>query len=436
MEVKVSVILPSFNVRNYIEEAVRSAMEQTLQEIEIICIDAGSDDGTWEILSELAESDERIILRQSAVKSYGYQVNMGIDMAKGEYIAILETDDYVDSQMYEKLYQEAVLQDYDFVKSDYFLYRTQNDGKRIFLRRYSFQDDELYNKSVEPVEYSAIAVGDWYLWTGIYKKQFLREHGIRLAETSGAAYQDIGFIFQTNMYAKKVLYLKDAYYRYCVDREGASANSGKGLQYAYQEFYRLYEMLQAEQTKKKVWQAFYCRMAKSFVYCCEGMEDGCIKIDSTQRSVYYTWFRQQLNEAIENHLADRSVFQPKVWQKLEELLVSETYYIEKSRAHRKRIWDTVGAPGEYPVIIFGGGHYGYEACKWLESHAYAVEAYIDNNRELWGTTIDGIIVEAPSQMTERFREAKYVIANEKYSGEMREQLMGMGVAETDLCIYV
>ena len=96
----------------------------------------------------------------------------------------------------------------------------------------------------------------------------------------------------------------------------------------------------------------------------------------------------------------------------------------------------MGAPGEYPVIIFGGGHYGYEACKWLESHAYAVEAYIDNNRELWGTTIDGIIVEAPSQMTERFREAKYVIANEKYSGEMREQLMGMGVAETDLCIYV
>lgn len=436
MEVKVSVILPSLNVKDYIEEAVRSAMEQTLQEIEIICIDAGSEDGTWEILSELAESDERMILRKSAVKSYGYQVNMGIDMAKGKYIAILETDDYVDSQMYEKLYQEAVLQDYDFVKSDYFLYRTQNDGKRIFLRRSSFQDDELYNKPVEPVQYSAVAVGDWYLWTGIYKKQFLTEYGIRLAETPGAAYQDIGFIFQTNLYAKKALYVKDAYYRYCVDREGASANSGKGLQYAYQEFYRLYEMLQAGQTEEKVWRAFYCRMAKSFVYCCEGMEEGGIKIDSAQRSEYYMWFRQQLNKAIENDLADRSVFQPKVWQKLEDLLVSETYYIEKCRAHRKRIWDTVGAPGEYPVIIFGGGHYGYEACKWLESHAYTVEAYIDNNRELWGTTIDGIIVEAPSRIAERFRQAKYVIANEKYSGEMKEQLMSMGVAETDLCIYV
>lgn len=436
MEVKVSIILPSLNVRNYIEKAVRSAMEQTLREIEILCIDAGSDDGTWEILSELAKADERIILCRSAVKSYGYQVNMGIDMAKGEYIAILETDDYADAQMYEKMYQETVLQDYDFVKSDYFLYRTQNDGKRIFMRRYSFQDDELYGRPVEPVQYSAVAVGDWYLWTGIYKKQFLTGHGIRLAETPGAAYQDIGFIFQTNLYAKKALYVKEAYYRYCVDREGASANSGKGLQYAYQEFYRLYEMLQAEQTQKKVWQAFYCRMAKSFVYCCEGMEDGCIKIDSVQQSVYYTWFMQQLNDAIENNLVDRLAFQPKVWQKLEDLLVSEAYYIEKCKAHKKKIWDTVGKPGQYMVVIFGCGHYGYEACKWLESHAYTVEAYIDNNRELWGTTIDGIIVEAVSRVTERLGKAKYVIANEKYSVEMKEQLLSMGVAEADLCIYV
>lgn len=436
MEVKVSVILPSLNVGNYIEEAVRSAMEQTLTEIEIICIDAGSDDGTWEILSELAEIDERIILCHSDVKSYGYQVNMGIDMAKGEYIAILETDDYVDAQMYERLYQEAVLHDYDYVKSDYFLYRTQEDGKRIFLRRYFFQNDELYGKPIEPVKYSAVAVGDWYLWTGIYKKEFLTGHGIRCAETPGAAYQDIGFIFQTNIHAKKALYVKDAYYRYCVDREGASANSGKGLQYAYQEFYRLYEMLLARQTEKEVWQAFYCRMAKSFVYCCEGMEDGCIKIDSAQQSIYYAWFRQQLSEAIEKGMADRAVFQPKVWQKLEDLLVSETYYIEKCKAHKKKIWDTLGEPGEYLIVIFGGGHYGYEACKWLESCAYTVGAYIDNNRELWGTRIDNIIVESPSQVKEWSAKIKYVIANEKYSSEMKKQLICMGVAETDVCIYV
>ena len=67
MQVKVSIIMPSLNVKNYIEETVRSAMNQTLREIEMICIDAGSEDGTWEILSHLAETDERIILCHSDV---------------------------------------------------------------------------------------------------------------------------------------------------------------------------------------------------------------------------------------------------------------------------------------------------------------------------------------------------------------------------------
>ena len=72
MSIKVSIIMPSLNVEKYIEEAVRSAMRQTLNEIEIICIDAGSDDGTWEILTRLANFDRRIVLCHSNIKSYGY----------------------------------------------------------------------------------------------------------------------------------------------------------------------------------------------------------------------------------------------------------------------------------------------------------------------------------------------------------------------------
>ena len=94
-EVRVSVILPSLNVAGYIEKAYKSVVRQTLEEIEIICIDAGSTDGTWDIIESVASKDDRITAIQSPVKSYGYQVNMGIDMACGEYIGILETDDYV-----------------------------------------------------------------------------------------------------------------------------------------------------------------------------------------------------------------------------------------------------------------------------------------------------------------------------------------------------
>lgn len=436
MEVKVSVILPSFNVKDYIEEAVRSVMEQTLKEIEILCIDAGSDDGTWEILTEIAKTDERIILVCSDVKSYGYQVNMGIDMARGRYVAILETDDYADSQMYERLYQEAVFRDCDYVKSDYFLYRTEEDGRRTFLRRYFSQADGLYGRIIEPKKCPGIAVDDWYLWSGIYKKDFLKEYGIRLSETPGAAYQDVGFIFQTNIYAKKALYLKEAYYRYCDDREGASSNSGLGLQYAYQEFFRIYSMLQAEETDDEIWQAFYTRMAKSFIYCCEGMEEGRIKLDNEKKSVYYEWFQQQLRQAVSNGMANRTVFRPPVWEKLEDLLVSEAYYLNKCKMHKKKMRDIIGKPGEYRIIIFGCGHYGYEACRWLKEQMYHVVSFIDNNHSLWGTKVDDITVESPERIKAQPGAVKYMVANELHAAEMKAQLLAMGVVEADICIYV
>lgn len=436
MKSKVSVILPSLNVRNYIEEAVRSVMAQTLREIEILCIDAGSDDGTWEILSELAKADERILLCRSAVKSYGYQVNMGIDMAQGEYIAILETDDYADAHMYEQLYNEAVLHDCDYVKSDYMLYRTQSDGDRVFLRRPVLQVNDLYGKILEPVNYSAVAVGDWYLWNGIYSKKFLIKNNIRLAETPGAAYQDIGFVYQTNVHAKKALFLNEFHYRYCTDRDGASANSGKGLQYAYQEYLRLYQQLQITEPDDKWLRELYCRMAKSFIYCCEGLEDGKLKIDETAKSEYYAWFQQRLKDALQNNLVDREVFHPKTWEKLEMLLVSEAYYIEMCKAYKQKIRDTVGGPGEYPVIIFGSGHYGYQACLWLEEQGYNIASFTDNNKALWGTKVNDIAVNSLEQIKAQYDTAKYLIANEKHSSEMKEQLLGMGIMEKNICIYV
>ena len=104
---KVSVILPSYNVGKYIRECLNSVVNQSLQEIEIICIDAGSTDGTRDIILEFADRDERIRLIDSEKKSFGYQENLGIALAKGEYIGFVETDDYVRTDMCEVLYNAA-----------------------------------------------------------------------------------------------------------------------------------------------------------------------------------------------------------------------------------------------------------------------------------------------------------------------------------------
>ena len=89
----VSVLMPSLNVAPYIRQCMESVIGQTLQEIEILCIDAGSADGTAEVLREYAGKDPRVTLLHSDVKSYGHQINMGLENATGEYIGIVETDD-------------------------------------------------------------------------------------------------------------------------------------------------------------------------------------------------------------------------------------------------------------------------------------------------------------------------------------------------------
>ena len=119
-----SVILPSLNVVNYIEECLDSVTGQTLEELEILCIDAGSTDGTLEILQKYADKDKRIRLIHSDKKSYGYQINLGIDQASGEYMGIVETDDYIEPKMYEELYQTASEENLDYVKAGFDVFVT------------------------------------------------------------------------------------------------------------------------------------------------------------------------------------------------------------------------------------------------------------------------------------------------------------------------
>src|SRR5690554_5825547 len=99
MRPKVTVIVPFFNSENYIRECIESLVNQTLKELEIICINDGSTDGSYEIVQEYAQRDDRIVLISKYNTGYGHSMNLGLSLAKGEYIGILESDDYVVSSM-------------------------------------------------------------------------------------------------------------------------------------------------------------------------------------------------------------------------------------------------------------------------------------------------------------------------------------------------
>ena len=162
---KISVIMPSLNVRPFIKECIESVINQTFRDLEIICVDAGSTDGTLEILKEYAKKDSRINIIQSNEKSYGHQMNIGIEASKGEYIGIVETDDFIDEKMYETLYQ-LTDSSADIVKVNFYHYSDENNFKADTSKL------KLPKTAFNVYENETILNGHPSIWAAIYKKTF------------------------------------------------------------------------------------------------------------------------------------------------------------------------------------------------------------------------------------------------------------------------
>jgi glycosyltransferase involved in cell wall biosynthesis len=110
---KISVVVPVYNVEKYLKECIDSIINQTLEDIEIICVNDGSTDSSLEILNDYAKKDSRIIVINKSNSGYGHTMNMGLNAATGEYVGIIESDDFADKNMFEDLYKLAKEYDAD-----------------------------------------------------------------------------------------------------------------------------------------------------------------------------------------------------------------------------------------------------------------------------------------------------------------------------------
>ena len=200
---KISIIIPIYNVNKYLRECIDSIINQTLKNIEIICVNDGSTDNSLEIIKEYIY-DNRIIIINKNNSGYGDSMNQGLNIASGEYIGIVESDDFIDINMFENLYKITKKGDIDIVRSNFYLYWEKNKKEALNFKILK----NLYNKIFNPMELQNIFLVQPSIWAGIYKKLFLIKNDIKFLTTPGASYQDTSFFYKTLYKANKIFVQK------------------------------------------------------------------------------------------------------------------------------------------------------------------------------------------------------------------------------------
>lgn len=234
---KVSIILPIYNTEEYLHEAMESIVNQTLREIEIICVNDGSTDNSLNIIKEYSSNDPRVKVIDGPNGGYGKAMNKGLDAAIGEYIGILEPDDYVSLDMFEKLYYCARTNSLDFVKADFYRFKTDEDGSRhLYYNRICKSNTDLYNKVVNTSEDLSTFLFIMNTWSGIYSRSFIENNKIRHNETPGASYQDNGFWFQTFCLAERSMFIDVPLYRNRRDNPNSSMSSPQKVYCTIEEY--------------------------------------------------------------------------------------------------------------------------------------------------------------------------------------------------------
>lgn len=312
---KVSVILPIYNVSCYLRECLDSIINQTLRELEIICVDDGSTDDSLHILQEYAKKDSRIVILTGPNGGYGKAMNRGLDRATAEYVGIVEPDDYVAQDMFESLYKIASVNALDFVKSDFYRFsRTESGEENLQYVAIDRAARKRYGQLLNPSEEPDCIRFTLNTWTGIYRRDFLETWHIRHNETPGASFQDNGFFFQTFIYAKRAMIVDHAYYRNRRDNPNSSVKSKAKVYCMNIEYDFIRDILMRDPA---IWNRFkymyWWKKYFNYMFTLDRIDD-CFKEEYKQR------MRREFRRAMQKGELCRSVFTELEWQKIKNLI--------------------------------------------------------------------------------------------------------------------
>ena len=205
---KVSVIVPIYNVEKYLEKCINSLLSQTLEDIQIILVNDGSKDNSGTIAKKYAKKNkDKVIYVEKENGGLSDARNYGLKYATGDFVAFLDSDDYIEKNAYEEMYNKAIEENADYVECD-FIWEYPNKAK--IDKQYKYQNKKEMLSFVRVVA-----------WNKLIKRSLIIEHNLEFPK--GLRYEDVEFTYKLIPYINKFAYVDKPFIHY-VQREGSIAN--------------------------------------------------------------------------------------------------------------------------------------------------------------------------------------------------------------------
>ena len=414
---------------------MESILSQTYTNLEVLAIDAGSTDGTLEILKEYEKKDFRVKVVVSQKRSYGYQVNMGISMASGNYIGIVESDDYIAQDMYETLYNEIIKENVDYVKASATSFWEILSGEYRYTPICVFGvEDDKWGKKIVPKNTPELEYRDRYLWLGLYRSSLLKR--IKLNESDGAAYQDIGFSLQLHTFSKSAIYLKKQVYYYRIGHLSASGLNRHAFRFLLDEY------IYCKQWSNKLGDDWKWEILNKLL-------DQTISRFRFMAISGFFWEEQlnyilQIKDILKEGLEDKIITEDKCvpWQwSMFQLLLESPYAVYGVFAHeynikRHQIKQFKNGLNGEDIVLFGCGKKSAFFHAMIQKYEMGnIRAYCDNKIAEKNKCLRGVQVLSVETTVKLFPYANYVITSRKYSEEMTQQLKKMKIPDKKIKVY-
>ncbi|MGN0013860.1 MAG: glycosyltransferase [Candidatus Gastranaerophilaceae bacterium] len=223
-QTKVSIIMPVSNADKYLQECLESVVNQSLRELEIICINDASKDNSIKILEDYSKKDKRIkIINLKEKSGQGRARNIGVEKASGEYIGFVDADDYVDLTMFEKMYTSIFDKKADIAMCRALVY---NDKTNVVNQDDAYYSLACFNEKFFKKTFTHFDTTSFWdkinvaVWNKLYRAEFLKSSKVNFPE--GYIYEDVPFFYATYTQAKKVVLVEDSLYFYRINSQNST----------------------------------------------------------------------------------------------------------------------------------------------------------------------------------------------------------------------